>query len=894
MTAPIVNNFFRLSRKQIQKIGSKTIHKMETAAKNLTDDVLDVVAHRPHLGKYSIRDQVQLRTTGRKGGEFFKVQGPEIASDMAPLSPIKARTATRGKQDAEKFTEEKLNLIARFKTALKNETSEHVSPKFATEGGRLKHRKITGQTVDRYQDAVKAFKTPENQTLLGELNKADNTVETRILKQGRFQIRQTIPAMQDSEGNLTAPAKKFTVKLAQGKQETTEYVNKGLQVAKQIQERPDTIGKKFLLSNTTTQTFRGRVPSETKIQEYKKAKDSFATNERWIDDIIAQEADYAEGNYSRRLTGKNQYVVQKTAEGPKERYTLTPHKESLSQFVEKANQFAKDVAFQRPEVSPRLMVKHGHLKQGHLDSAGIKKYETAQTIFKDVPRFGAEPSTMKMRLKGNGKFSIKDVRPQPEVAEGAATNVAEKSDEPLRSIKLRQGSQDFGNFVENGIQFANLKKQHNQFMSESFGVKGNWLTGNRVKNKGLEARREAIDFFNVNAASLDELKEAGLSFKLRKHGKIALQYGQSNTLVKSLSQRNDEDLTGFLTRGVKEARAFVAEQQQKAAKKAQQEARPFSSVSGSKQRFHAQLQKELEKPENQQLPAGFSIVAQNGDLQVLKNGRRLEIHKPEAFGGQTASDFVQDAINAAHRLNEAPETPSRLNGLRNRFFSRREGTESTGRPGFWNRRFEKGKTETAAQASASVRPTISSPLEAQAGNQGRGSASVLEVPASRVSEPSGNAASFGAPVPVEQVVEQEGGRIRQAPGQLPQVENTELSRHQSVRGSVENTVPSSPMSVQYRNAPSSPVLSLPQGPPPPVPPRPWSLSQHQNGSNEAGISSFLPAQARPMTPAEVLHGASPPSPVVPSSRPASPVQVKPLREYWVQNPAGNWVRAADI
>lgn len=886
MTTPIITrNFFKLTEKQMMKIGrngSGVLGKMEESVKNLSESVLDTVAHQSRNEGYLLKDQfIKLRTTGRKGGEYFKAQNGEIATDLTPVKPVKVRTETRGKQSVEEFTEEKLNLIAKFKNALRNETSEHVSVKFATEGGGLRRRKITDKTVDRYKEAVAAFNHSSNKDILDKFGeKPAKKVETQILKQGQFQIRQTIPSVRNAEGNLTAPAKKITVKLAQGKQETTEYVNNGLQVAKQIQERPDTIGKKFLLNNTTTQTFRGRVPSEAKIQEYKKAKASFATNERWIDDIIVQEADYAEGNYSRRLTGKNQYVVQKRAEGSKERYTLTPHKESLSQFVDNANQFAKEVAFQRPEISPRLMVK-----RGHLDSTGIKQYGTAQTIFKDVPRFDAEADTLKMRLKGNGKFSIKDVRPQPAAAEGTATNVAEQSDEPLRSIKLRQGSQDFGNFVENGIRFANQKKQHNQFMSESFGVKGNWLTGNRVKDKGLARREEAIQFFDANKASLKELQEAGLSFKLRKHGKIALQYGKSNTRVKSLSQRDDEGLTGFLTRGVKEARGFVAEQEQKAA-------RPSLLLSAAQQQRHTQLREAVSNLDSGVLPEGFSLVPHNGKLLIQKNGRTLETLNSRDCGKQPANDILQGAVNSAHLYNEAPETPSRLSGLRNRFPSRPEATESKGQPGFLNRLFGRKNTETTPQAPAVDKSTISHPLEAQGGNQGRMNDNISGVPVSGAPVLSGNVTPFGGIASAEQVVRQDGGHFRQGSAVQPTLVDSELSRYQSTKVVKGNAAPLSPISVEYRTAPSSPVSSLPQAPPP-APPRPTQAelshrypSQYQTAP--ANVSE------RPVTPFGTPQGASLPSPVVPSFRPFSPVQVQPLREYWARNAEGHLVRVADI
>jgi hypothetical protein len=711
MTTPIIaRNFFKLTEKQLMKIGrqgSGVLGKMEESVKNLSESVLDTVAHQSRGEGYLLKDQfIKLRTTGRKGGEYFKVQSSEITADLTPVKPVKVRTETRGKQSVEAFTQEKLNLIAKFKNALRDETSEHVSVKFATEGGGLRRRKITDQTVDRYKEAVAAFNHPDNGQALIELGMNANKVETKILKQGQFQIHQTIPAVQDAEGKITARAQKYTLNLVQGKLNPTEYVNNGIQVAKRIQERPETIGKKFTLTNTTTRTLNGRVPSAQKTEQYDAAVNAFNKNEREIKNTIEQRPDYAEGNYSRRLTGQNQYVVTKTVEGPKERYVMAPHKESLEQFTKKANNFAEEVAFQCPEISPKLM-----LKNGHLVDEGIARYTQAKDIFRQAQLRNLLPANdvLALRMKGNGKFSIKDVAAQTKGTEsGASAPVAEK----LKSLKLRQGNQDFESFVRNGIGLANLKKQHTQYMSESFGVKGNWLTGNRIKAKGLELRMEANEFFNAdaNATQLQALKDAGLSFKLRKHGKIALQYGENTTWVnapvKSISQRNNENLTGFLTRGVEEAKTFVAEQEQKAAKKTLEKSRPSSLTSAGKQRFHEQLQEELSKLDQQVLPDGFAIAPKNGNLEILKNGRKLETLRPEAFDGKTASVFVQEAIEVAHRFEQAvpvSKKPSLFSGLKS-LQSSGESSESTGRPGFLKSLFSRKGGSKKSEATPPLAP----------------------------------------------------------------------------------------------------------------------------------------------------------------------------------------------
>lgn len=827
MTTPIIaRNFFKLTEKQLMKIGrqgSGVLGKMEESVKNLSESVLDTVAHQSRGEGYLLKDQfIKLRTTGRKGGEYFKVQSSEITADLTPAKPVKVRTETRGKQSVEAFTQEKLNLIAKFKNALRDEPSEHVSVKFATEGGGLRRRKITDQTVDRYKEAVAAFNHSDNGQALIELGMNANKVETKILKQGQFQIQQTIPAVQEAEGKITARAQKYTLNLVQGKLNPTEYVNNGIQVAKRIQERPETIGKKFTLTNTTTRNLNGRVPSAQKTEQYDAAVNAFNRNEREITNTIEQRPDYAEGNYSRRLAGKNQYVVTKTAEGPKERYVLAPHKESLEQFTKKANKFAEEVAFQSPEISPKLM-----LKNGHLVDEGIARYTQAKDIFRQAQLRNLLPANdvLALRVKGNGKFSIKDVAAQTKGTESSASAPAA---EKLKSLKLRQGNQDFESFVRNGIGLATLKKQHTQYMSESFGVKGNWLTGNQVKGKGLSLRMEAIDFFNAdaNATQLQALKDAGLSFKLRKHGKIALQYGENTTWVnapvKSISQRNNENLTGFLTRGVEEAKTFVAEQEQKAAKKVLEKTRPSSLTSTGKQRFHAQLQEELSKLDQQVLPDGFAIAPKNGNLEILKNGRKMETMQPEAFDGKTASVFVREAIEVAHRFEQAvpvPKKPSLFSGLKPLRSS--SDKKEVGQSSFWVRHFGRKKTEVVesfSPESPASRASLASPRTPASYRGDQDQQQMLDEVSRRLELPVGNRQSLnGSPngtpslpstpigvafsneserISLEQMGLrtglQDGERLTGVTSHHPMLVDADVLRHRSVTKKIERQAPEVP------------------------------------------------------------------------------------------------------
>lgn len=668
-------NFFNVASRKLQaKIGSPLLNKMENSVLGLGEDVLEKVA-RESDGIYTLKDQINIRSNGRKGGEYFKSHlyfnvplKDKNGADASLEKLIKVRTATRGKQSPEAFTQEKLSLIAKFKGALEGDVSEHVSVNFATKSG----GKITDHTVGRYTDADAAFKSSDNQGILDALKDEANNVETKILRGGQFRIRQTVQAVKDGEGKITTPARKYTVKLAQGKQSTEDYVDNGIQVAKRIQDRPETIGKEFTVANTTTKTSQGRVPSAQKIKQYDEAVETFNSNEESIKKRIRENSEYAEGNYRRRLTGKNRYVVESAVKGSNERYVVKPHKESLPDFVHNANEFADRVAFSNRlsdknngilegvSISPRFMLKHDHVVEDRIQSFdeawGIFKEKIAETSSGRVYAPGNDG--LALRIKGNGKFSIKDV-------------VKAKNEEPagsLKSLKIKQGNQSFSDFIKNGIEFASLKKEYNQYMSESFGVKGNWLTGNRVKAEGLDLRNEAINFFEANSADLQKLQKNGHSFKLRKHGKIALQYGENSTWLdapsKSLSQRNGEGLTGFLERGLKEADAFVA----------QQNDMPEKSVLGRSAATRAayrEVEKAVKKNKNR-VEEGYSLIADKGRIKIKdkETGKTLETLKPKKHNTDSIKELIEAAVQGTKRYADAePEKPNifkRIFGLKKR------------------------------------------------------------------------------------------------------------------------------------------------------------------------------------------------------------------------------------
>lgn len=705
-TPTIGTNFFKLASRKLQaKIGSPMLKKMEDSVGRLEKDVLEKVA-RESDGIYTLKDQINIRSNGRKGGEYFKshlyfkhnVKNVDTGANELSDDVIKFRTATRGKQRPEAFTQEKLRLIGEFRDALKVDVSEpvseYVSVNFATKSG----GKITDHTVGRYIGADAAFKSADKDILDALKNEA-NKVETKILGGGQFRIRQTVKAVKGGDGKNTTPAREYTVKLAQGKQSTKDFVNNGIQVAKRIQDRPETIGKEFTIANTTTKTSKGRASSAQKIEQYDEAVKTFNKNEKAINDRVEESSEYAEGKYRRRLTGKNRYVVESKVKGSNERYVVKPHKESLPQFVEKANDFAElaSIGNRLPDknngvldgvsISPRFMLKHDHVVEDRL-----KSFDKAWDIFKEKIAgtrsgrglYAPGEDGLALRIKGNGKFSIKEVaEAENEVPAGS-----------LKNLKIKQGNQSFSDFIENGIKFASLKKEYNQYMSESFGVKGNWLTGNRVKAEGIDLRNEAINFFEANNAKLQELQEDGLKFKLRKHGKIALQYGENSTWLdapsKSLSQRDGEGLTGFLERGLKEADAFVAQQ---------------NDMPEKSRAAYREVKKAIDNADKTDMAEGYSLIADKGRIKIKDDkGKTLETLKPKKLNEDSLIELIEAAVQGTKRYADAePEKPNifkRIFGLKKKVISSPVSSSSAS--------ISSGSSSSVSSSAASTVSSLSS------------------------------------------------------------------------------------------------------------------------------------------------------------------------------------------
>lgn len=523
----IARHFFtpKTLKRITKQVSGEALRSMRTKAEALADDVSNPLKDEfTHV----IKNNMKIDSSKRHG-IFFK-----IASDRSVKqkhSFIKAKFEPIGEElkdnaaELETYTGKAIERANRFNNLLNAKNPDLKNPNLVSRRLIAPKGIVTDTSLDHYD----AYLQGMNTSFITGSPSTKFKFKAKVMQDGQLRLRF-------SEGKLGQDYK-LKPAVEEGESLSPDSIKTHLEEARVVADEVLARPKEFTSSYVIKQATYGRVTSAEKREAYQELKKVLERP-----DVEGPLGEAGKKKYGMLVNDRDQLsIIKKKGLFSGVKHRIVPRAEQpMEKFLEEGAKFTKQVAEPHPNISPNVILESNKKRisedgfNRHQDAANIMKEDDYKAIIGDLNN---SKNRQLFKLKSNGTIRV--------------------ADKDGRKVEVRNGNsvQDEAAFLKETIQYASTKSKHNQYLSREFGLEGNFFIGNHLSKQGLDARNEAITFFDAAKGALDRLgKDKGIQFKLRKDDSLVIS--GPNITTQTLVRDEDTSVTKFLEEALKEAKNY--------------------------------------------------------------------------------------------------------------------------------------------------------------------------------------------------------------------------------------------------------------------------------------------------------------------------------------------------